>query len=358
MSAGPDRGPVALPEAVLTPGAPEAQTLEGAATEPLKQSRAWYWILAGGLAAVLLYYSLRGVEWGQVWRTILAARWHYLALGTAVSVVNYFVRSLRWRVLLNARGHFRVGTVFWATMAGYMANNFLPARAGEVVRSFIISDRSGLSKTYVLTTALTERLMDAIALVLCGSVVLLQVRPKPAWMDQVGRTTALIAALGALTVAVLPHAEGLIEKLLHRIPLPAGIRARLLGLAEQILLGLRAFHNAGRLLSFTGLTALIWISDAGVMMISSHAFDIHMTFPVAMLLLAGMGLGSALPATPGYVGIYQFAAVTILPPFGIDRNAALAFIIVAQAVGYAVVLALGLLGLYRIKRAGGSEPRP
>ena len=55
----------------------------------------------------------------------------------------------------------------------------------------------------------------------------------------------------------------------------------------------------------------------------------------------------------GYVGIYQFAAVTILPPFGIDRNAALAYIIVAQALGYAVVLVLGLLGLYRIRARQG-----
>jgi uncharacterized membrane protein YbhN (UPF0104 family) len=153
-----------------------------------------------------------------------------------------------------------------------------------------------------------------------------------------------------LLVAVLPHAEGLIQKLLQRLPLPHAIRERLLGFAGQILLGLRAFHHAGRLLSFTLLTALIWAGDAVANIVASRAFDIHMTFPVALLLLAGMGLGSALPATPGYVGIYQFAAVTILPPFGIDRNAALAFIIVVQAVGYAVVLVLGLLGLYRIRR--------
>jgi uncharacterized membrane protein YbhN (UPF0104 family) len=220
-----------------------------------------------------------------------------------------------------------------------------------VVRSFIISDQSALSKTYVLTTALTERLMDAIALVLCGSVVLLQVHPKPAWMDRVGRTTAAIAALGALMVVVLPRAEGLIQKLLRRMPLPAAIRDRLLGFAGQILLGLRVFHHAGRLLSFTLLTALIWVMDALGTMVGARAFDVHMTFPVAMLLLAGMGLGSALPATPGYVGIYQFAAVTILPPFGIDRNAALALVIVGQALGYTCVLVLGLLGLYKIRRA-------
>lgn len=298
---------------------------------------------------MLLYYSLRGVEWRRVWQIIRAARWEYLAAGGVLSIINYLVRSIRWRVLLNARGKFRVGTVFWATMAGYLGNSFLPARAGEVVRSFVISDQSALSRTYVLTTALTERLMDAIALVLCGSVVVLQVHPKPAWMDQVGRSMAVIAGIGALMVVVLPHAEGLIVKLLHRIPLPGKIRARLLEFAEQILLGLRVFHHAGRLLSFTALTALIWVCDAVGTMIAARAFDLHIAFPVAMLLLAGMGLGSALPSTPGYVGIYQFAAVTILPPFGVERNAALAYILVAQALGSAVVLVLGLLGLYKIR---------
>ena len=349
LSAGPDCGASALPEILLIPGAPEAQAVEVNAAEGARRPSAWYWILAGGVAAVLLYYALRGVEWQRVWQIVRGARWQYLAASAGISVVNYYVRSMRWRVLLNARGHFRVGTVFWATMAGYMGNSFLPARAGEVVRSFIISGQSALSRTYVLTTALTERLMDAIALVLCGSVVLLQVRPKPAWMDQVGRSTAAIAVLGALLVAVLPHAEGLIQRLLRRMPLPSVIRDRLLGFAGQILLGLRAFHHAGRLLSFTLLTALIWVMDALGTMVASRAFEIHMTFPVALLLLAGMGLGSALPATPGYVGIYQFAAVTILPPFGIDRDAALAFILVAQALGYAVVLVLGLLGLYRLR---------
>ena len=298
---------------------------------------------------MLLYFALRGVEWRRVWQVILGARWQYLALSFAISCTNYFLRAIRWRVLLNARGNLKMSTVFWATMAGNLGNNFLPARAGEVVRSFLISDRSGLSKTYVLTTALTERLMDAIALVLCGSVVLLQVHPKPAWMDRVGRSTALIAAFGALMVVLLPHAERLIEKLLRAQPLPGAIRDRLLEFAEQILLGLRVFHHAGRLISFTSLTALIWAGDGVAMMVAARAFDFSMSFSVAMLLLAGLGLGSALPSTPGYVGIYQFVAVTILPPFGIDRDAAIAFILVVQALGYAGVLVLGLLGLYQLR---------
>jgi len=75
-----------------------------------------------------------------------------------------------------------------------------------------------------------------------------------------------------------------------------------------------------------------------------------LTFPVAVLLLTGLALGSSLPSTPGYVGIYQFVAVTVLPPFGIAKDEALAFIVVSQAVGYLVVLAFGGFGFYRLRR--------
>jgi uncharacterized membrane protein YbhN (UPF0104 family) len=74
-----------------------------------------------------------------------------------------------------------------------------------------------------------------------------------------------------------------------------------------------------------------------------------MPIRVALLLLAGMGLGSALPSTPGYVGIYQFVTVSILTPFGVSHDDALAYSFVSQALGYVVVLALGLPCLYRVK---------
>ena len=95
LSAGPDCGASALPEVLLIPGAPEAQTVEVNAAEGGTRPSPWYWIPAGGLAAVLLYYALRGVEWRRVWQIVLGARWQYLAAGAAMSVINYFVRSIR-----------------------------------------------------------------------------------------------------------------------------------------------------------------------------------------------------------------------------------------------------------------------
>jgi glycosyltransferase 2 family protein len=309
----------------------------------------WYGLLSAALAAVLLYYSLRGVEWVRVWTTITHARWQYLVAACLTTCCAFFLRSLRWRILLNTDVHFDVLTVFVATMAGYLGNSFLPARAGELVRTYIISSRSSLSKTYVLTTALSERMVDAIALVLASSVVLLGVNPKPAWLGDVSRTTALIAGAGLLTIAIVPHTGDLAARLLRRIPMPARLRDRLLELAAQILLGLRTFHSPGRLAGYAFLTVVVWSLDSVTVMLAAHALGLDLPFRVALLLLTGLGLGSALPSTPGYVGIYQFVTVSVLAPFGVSRDAALAFSFVSQAMGYVVVLILGLPALYRVK---------
>jgi uncharacterized membrane protein YbhN (UPF0104 family) len=66
--------------------------------------------------------------------------------------------------------------------------------------------------------------------------------------------------------------------------------------------------------------------------------------------MAGLGLGSSIPSTPGYVGIYQFVAVSILTPFGISREGAIAYILVSQAIMYVVIGVLGAIGLYRHRR--------
>src|ERR1017187_4340654 len=306
------------------------------------KGRRWSWILAVPLAAVLLYYSLRGVDWSGVWRTIAGARWGFVAAASAFTCCSFFLRAVRWRILLNAEARLSVGQVFCANMSGYLGNAFLPARAGELVRTMVVSGRSSLTKTYVLTTALSERLMDAVALVLWASLILLGVNPKPGWMSGVARTMAVAAAVGAVAIAVLPHTGGFCQNVLRRLPLPIALRDRLIGLAGQVLLGMRAFHNTGRFLGFAAMTILIWVSDALGTMIAGRALDLSLSFSMAMLLITGLGLSSALPSTPGYVGIYQFVAVTILVPMGIAKSAALAFILVVQAYGYVVTLLLGL----------------
>jgi len=184
-----------------------------------------------------------------------------------------------------------------------------------------------------------------------ASLILLGVHSKPAWMSGVARTMAMAAGLGAAAIAVLPHTGGLCQNILRRLPLPPALRDRLIGLAGQVLLGMRRSTTRADS-GFAAFTVVIWVSDAVGTMAGAHALGLTLSFPMAILLLTGLGLGSALPSTPGYVGIYQFVAVTVLAPLGISKSGALAFILMMQAYGYATTLLLGLPCMYILRSNG------
>src|SRR5260221_13836988 len=93
------------------------------------------------LAAVLLYSSLRGIEWRQVGRIVAGAAPGGLILPAGIGTVSLFLRACRWRILLNAEGAGPLGTAFCPTAAGAFGDNFLPARAGPVVPTGMIGSR-------------------------------------------------------------------------------------------------------------------------------------------------------------------------------------------------------------------------
>ena len=304
-----------------------------------------YLILAFALALVLLYFSLHGLRWNQVWATLSKAKLRYIGLWIVIGTVSLFLRAVRWRILLRSGGPVDVPTAFWATAAGYFGNNFLPARAGELIRTLMVSAKSGLSKMFVFTTALSERLADAVALVLISSIVLLTLPARPGWLALAARPFAALGILGILGIALTPHLEWLWRRSIERAPFPQQMRERIDRILDQITAGLRAFHDRRRLLGFLTLTAVIWFCDAIGMKIGMYALGLHISISVCYLLITGLGLGSALPSTPGYVGIYQFVAVSVLAPFGFSKNNAIAFILLSQGMQYVGTAMWGLLAL-------------
>jgi len=292
--------------------------------------------VALAIAAALLFYSLRGIDWREVRQILAGASMPLLAISVLLTSVTLFLRACRWRVLLNSTLSIPVGRAFWATAAGYFGNNFLPARGGELVRTYMIASRPG-ELAFVLTTALAERVADALALVTIASIVLLVHPMHSGWMATAARPVAIAAIAAVVAIGIVPLFGAFFERIIARLPLPARLKYLLHHAVEQGMAGLRAFHDVGRLSEFLALTAVIWTIDAITTMVGGAVLGLHIPLMVAFLLLAGLGLGSALPSTPGYVGIYQFVAVSVLTPFGFSRAQAIAYILVAQALSYVVM---------------------
>jgi glycosyltransferase 2 family protein len=119
---------------------------------------------------------------------------------------------------------------------------------------------------------------------------------------------------GVLAIAVLPWLEPVIHKLIGALPVPLKIRETVSQLIGDVVHGIRSVHDPKRIAGFLSLTCVIWCIDAAGAVFIAHALGLTLTIALAFLLIAGLGLGSALRSTPGYVGIYQFVAVKILTP--------------------------------------------
>lgn len=310
----------------------------------------WMLFFSLVLAALLMVLAFRGVNWESMLDTLRNGDLSLLLLGFAMLSVSYFLRGMRWRILLSVEKPLPPLMVFWGTCVGYLGNSFLPARAGELLRSVLIGQRGGISKSLTIATAITERLIDSLALVVFALLALPALPIIPDWFANAQRGMAGIGIVGLAVVIFLPRFDQLIVSTLMKLPLPESIRPRLGGIVERFLQGMGAFQNVQRGLGFFGLTILIWLIDVLVAVTIANAFQLALTPAEALLLLASLGLASAIPSTPGYLGIYQFIAVSLLPLFGFERVQALAYILAFQAVTYAVVIVWGSIGLWQLSR--------
>lgn len=295
------------------------------------------------LAAVLLYFSFRGIDMVELGGTLRSAKLGPLGIGLLLSVVALWLRSLRWQVLLNAGANLPLETVFWANAMGYLGNNLLPARMGEFIRVEALKRRHDISRSYLLATAVIERVMDAGVLVLFTSAALLTIPGLPDWLHSASKTFSVLSGIGILTLFLLPHAKTQVGKILIRIPKIAGVASRFLD-------GLRALHSWWRSSLFLILTLIIWPIDSYTGVLVARSIGLDMQFQTSMVVLAALGLSSAVPSTPGYVGVFQFVAVNVMKPFGIPSAAALAWILLYQAVNYVCQLIFGLIGFAMLSR--------
>ena len=125
----------------------------------------------------LLAYFLRDVKLGDVWEKTREADARLLALGVGVTLMTYVLRAFRWQYLLAPIGPTRFATAFQTTVIGFAASFLLPARAGEVLRPYLLARREGLPPTACFATIILERLLDLVTVLLLFGLFVVFVDP-------------------------------------------------------------------------------------------------------------------------------------------------------------------------------------
>jgi glycosyltransferase 2 family protein len=230
---------------------------------------------------------------------------------------------------------------------GQFTNNFVPGRAGDLLRVLYLGRHAEASRSFALATTLTERVLDAAILTAVALFAMLWLESIPDWMATGVRVLALLSVVAVVLLVAVPFLEPYSHRLIDRIPLPQAVRERLSQMIPRFVLGLKALHQPMRASAFLVLTLLIWLSDAMSMVVWALALHLSLSLKQAVVLNALLALSQILPITPGGIGVYQYLAVTVLMPFGFSRSQALAYTVSLQALFYVLVAALGCVALIR-----------
>lgn len=305
----------------------------------------------------LLYWVLRGTSFSDVAGHLKAARPGPLILAVILATASFPVRTIRWRILLRTADG---GPVSWsalwhATAMGFMANNTLPFRLGEVVRSFAASRLGGVPLATALSSIAVERALDALTLVALLGVALFRAG-LPANTEVMGARLDVVAVraggfcavifAGALFVVLFPIAA---ERMVRALIPFRRLADRVVGLIENLRQGFGVLRSPSRLGAAVFWSLFHWLLTGASFYAAFGAFGIQVDFAGALLLQSLLAFGIAAPSTPGYFGIFELVTAAALALFGVP-----AAIGVAYGITYhvATFLPITLLGLWSLARTG------
>ena len=315
--------------------------------------------LGFAISAAFLWWALRDVHVADVLDHLAGVRWRWFLASIAVATATFPLRTIRWRYLLRIEGvALPVGPLWHATAVGFMANNVLPARAGEFARAYMARRLTGVRFTTAFASIAVERILDGITLV--GMLLFATAAGGFNPSTRVGSVTLgsvatgaaiLFGALLVVAVAVVrwPHPTlRLAERVLHAM-LPNRLAGRLHVLIGGLVEGLDALAAPGRVAWALLWSSVVWATAALSFWLAFRAFGIDVPWSAAAMLQALIAFGVAVPSAPGFAGVFEAVAKTTLVLYGVAETPA-----VSLAIGYhlGTWVPITALGFWSLARAG------
>ena len=298
--------------------------------------------LGVAVSVVAVWILLGSVDVGAALAVLGRADLRWVAFMVLTVFIDVAARAGRWRALLAPIAAVPYPHVLGYTYIGYLANNVLPARLGELVRSHALGEGEGLSRTTVLGTVVVERIVDTVIVVGLAaiSVVVLSVRGTLSSAVLLGAAFVGLLLLG-LAVAIA----------LHRLPGADRVTAyasrwpRLVELARRLRDGLAVAARPRTMAAALALSALAWAASITSFLAAGQAVGVQLTVSQAALMASGVALATIVPSGPGYLGTFELTAVGIASTFGVDRSAAFALALLVHAMILAGTSVGGVIAL-------------
>jgi uncharacterized protein (TIRG00374 family) len=309
-------------------------------------------LLGLAVGGLFVWLAFRGTDIEGVKSSFKAADYTYIMPVVFLSFIVQLLRSYRWGVILEPMEKMGQLTLFSITSVGFMAITLLPVRMGEIVRPYLISQKSSIKLGSSLATIVVERIFDMLTLMIVLLIVLVKIE-LPQWIFR-SACSILIIFIPLLFLLIFfavkreVSAKG-IDRILGK--LPHKLSSRLMRLFHSFIDGLQILPDLKRTIFVVFLSLLIWglIGISTYLLFSSFPSMGQLPLAAGYAVLVITALGVALPTAPGFIGNYHFSCVLGLTLFGIPKTDALTFAILLHFIQFSVQILLGLVCLPFIK---------
>lgn len=321
----------------------------------LKSKTFWLGLIVSlGLLAVVFY----GTDFATIGSALRSANYLVLLPALVLYFIGVALRAVRWHFLLRSIKTIPYARLFQVTVIGYMANDVLPLRIGELVRAYVLGETEGISKASTLVTIVLERIFDGVTM-----LVFIGVASFFLPLNDYLRTLLVFGSvLFAVVVLVLVLAAGLRERFDHVIHavmarLPEKWGAAGLRLIHSFFHGLSVLRNPVDALAALLFSIGAWLFEAGMYLVLAQGFGIALPYPVFILATAVANLVTIVPSTPGYVGVFDAPVKSILTLFGVEPSLAASYTILLHATLIVPVVLVGLVFMWRLGLSLGQLSR-
>jgi glycosyltransferase 2 family protein len=309
------------------------------------------------ISIVFLALALYKANFAEIGRVLIGVKLDWLILAILLYPISFIPRAIRWRRLLQPVKFLEIKSIFPVLIVGYMANNILPLRMGELFRAHFLKEREGVSGFSSIATILVERTLDGLTLVLVLAAVLV-FYPQEEWVNDLGWTAGTVFFSVLMGIFLLKRYEGSkrMESIISRL------KDRFLGKwlttkFEAFLIGLRGLSSLKDLVLVGLLSILIWFIEGVTLYVITVAFALRISPEEIALLLVIVTISTMIPSGPGFIGTFQYAYVLAFALFGINKDIAIAASIITQLVFFIIVnpVGIGILLKHNLSLRGAEE---
>jgi len=303
------------------------------------------WLPGAIISIILIVVILKFVDLGAMVEAVRKADYRILAAATLMAFVWMFVRAKVWQTLLRDRASYR--DVLFTVGEGYLLNNFLPFRLGELGRAFLITRKSTLQFGEVLPTIVIERAVDlgySAAILLAALPFVVDAQGS----QSIGYIVGAVVVAGLVMLYVLARnnqwALNLFHKMSARWPSLQKLGG---GFLESFFEGLGVITDGWLFIRFLFWMTLNWgISMIAYYLIMRAYFpNVHPEW--TLFILGAAAFGGAIPSLPGAVGTFDGAIAAALTLLTHDQSTALAVALTARLYNYINSGIIGFIGLSR-----------